>query len=280
MAVKRHSRSRRAVPRDTGGKENRHPGKSGADATAGTGPDGSAGRTGEPVAFGTGDDKNPVHRPREVGNSKDRSPGRPPAGSSERVKGDLLQAARQLFLSYEFKAVSVRQIASLAGVNGAMVNYYFGGKKGLYLAMVDDVFNALEQPLRELHGQRHDSVRDFVRAYMQFLAVNPWWPNFVVREVLFGEDESRNSIIDKFSTTFVHRLISAIGNEIDTKRYRSNLSPELASWSLMGMMVFPFLSRPIAGHLLESELDGKVMADLIEHTGELFEQGVLPREEN
>ncbi|MBL4819671.1 MAG: TetR/AcrR family transcriptional regulator, partial [Gammaproteobacteria bacterium] len=73
------------------------------------------------------------------GQSKGRTLGRPIGGDSEKVKQKLLDAARQLFISCEFKAVSVRQIAKSAGVNGAMVNYYFGGKRGLYLAMVEQV---------------------------------------------------------------------------------------------------------------------------------------------
>ncbi|MCB1671154.1 MAG: CerR family C-terminal domain-containing protein, partial [Pseudomonadales bacterium] len=148
----------------------------------------------------------------------------------------------------------------------------------LYLAMVDDVFKALEQPLKELHRQQHDSVRDFVRAYMQFLSDNPWWPNFVVREVLFGEEVIRQSIIEKFSAVFARRLVGAVAGEIESGHYRSDLKPELAAWSLLGMMVFPFLSRPIARHLLEAGEYNEMMDTLIEHTTDLFERGVQFRE--
>lgn len=204
-----------------------------------------------------------------------RSPGRPQASEGDRVKGELLAAARQLFLSYQFKAVSVRQIAELAGVNAAMVNYYFGGKRGLYLAMVEEVFHALEKPLGELNRQRHDSVREFIGAYMGFLAANPWWPNFVIREVLFGEEEMRQSIVEKFTATFAQVMIGAINGEIRDGHYRPDLQPELATWSLMGMMVFPFLSRPIASQLLHRKVNDQAINQLIEHTGELFEHGVL-----
>ncbi|MEZ5489361.1 MAG: TetR family transcriptional regulator [Gammaproteobacteria bacterium] len=218
------------------------------------------------------------------GGGQERALGRPPARDGDQVKNLLLTAARKLFLNYEFKAVSVRQIAALAGVNGAMINYYFGGKKGLYLAMVDEVFRTLEQPLNELNAQHHDSVRDFIGAYMAFLASNPWWPNFIIREVLFGEKDIRQSIIEKFSATFARQLIRAVGSEIDRGHYRADLRPEFATWSLMGMMVFPFLTRPIAGQLLDNNLLGEgeesreFMAQLITHTGELFEQGVLRQE--
>ena len=210
--------------------------------------------------------------------ASERGLGRPPGSGSEKVREDLLAAARQLFLSYEFKAVSVRQIASQAGVNGAMVNYYFGGKKGLYLAMVEEVFRTLEKPLRELNQHDGESVREFVTGYMQFLAENPWWPNFIVREVMFGDEDIRQSIIEKFSSSFARGLINAVSTEISSGHYRDNLQPELTTWSLMGMMVFPFLSRPIAKHIFDQNLDGKSVSRLIAHTCELFEHGVAKQE--
>ena len=76
--------------------------------------------------------------------------GRPSGRDSDKVRRNLLEAARDHFLKRDFKAVSLRQIASSAGVNGAMVNYYFGGKQGLYLAMVDEVFESLESKMAGL----------------------------------------------------------------------------------------------------------------------------------
>src|ERR1700751_4144714 len=63
---------------------------------------------------------------------KRRGRGRPPAGSVGNVRERLLHAARELFLRYGYRAVSSRQIGAAAGVNFAMIRYYFGGKPGLY----------------------------------------------------------------------------------------------------------------------------------------------------
>ena len=209
-----------------------------------------------------------------------RSLGRPPGRTDgEQVKQRLLAAAHELFLSYEFKAVSVRQIADQAGVNGAMVSYYFGSKKGLYLAMVEQVIGSMEEPLEKLRQQKSESVDEFVTAYMEFLSENTWWPNFMIREVLFGEEEFRETIMEKFSSTFAQVLIQSIGNEIKSENYRKDLQPELAVWSLMGMMVFPFLSRPIAKKLLQSDFDETVIDSLIKHTCKLFNQGVTVQKE-
>src|SRR6516164_9270007 len=67
-----------------------------------------------------------------TGTRKRRSRGRPRHGSAGNVRERLLHAARDLFLRYGYRAVSSRQIGAAAGVNFAMIRYYFGGKAGLY----------------------------------------------------------------------------------------------------------------------------------------------------
>lgn len=53
------------------------------------------------------------------------------------VRNRLISAATECFAENGFKATSVRKICERAGANLAMVNYYFGSKDGLYLAIID-----------------------------------------------------------------------------------------------------------------------------------------------
>jgi len=51
--------------------------------------------------------------------------------SSDSSKEKLIRSAELLFAESGFDGVSVRDIANAAGVNSALVGYYFGGKEGL-----------------------------------------------------------------------------------------------------------------------------------------------------
>jgi AcrR family transcriptional regulator len=55
----------------------------------------------------------------------------------------LIAAATPLFARKGLNGVSVRELAKAAGVNGAMISYYFGGKEGLYEAVLQGQFAAL-----------------------------------------------------------------------------------------------------------------------------------------
>lgn len=64
---------------------------------------------------------------------------------SAETSGKILRAAQKLFALRGFDGVTMRAIASEAGVNLASIVYYFENKEGLYLA----VFRQYAEPLME-----------------------------------------------------------------------------------------------------------------------------------
>ncbi|PWT81223.1 MAG: hypothetical protein C5B58_10175 [Acidobacteria bacterium] len=58
----------------------------------------------------------------------------PPQGGDARQR--LIDAGREVFGSFNLEGATTRQIAERAGVNQAAIAYYFGGKEGLYEAVV------------------------------------------------------------------------------------------------------------------------------------------------
>lgn len=63
------------------------------------------------------------------------------AGSASKEK--IFASAQKLFADKGFRNVSVREIASDAGVNSALVGYHFGGKQKLF----DEVYRSYAEPL-------------------------------------------------------------------------------------------------------------------------------------
>ena len=63
--------------------------------------------------------------------SSSRGPGRPRAEQALDARQALLDAARELFAREGFDRVSTKRLADEAGVNPAMIHYYFGDKAGL-----------------------------------------------------------------------------------------------------------------------------------------------------
>ena len=69
------------------------------------------------------------------------------------AKEKLLAAAVPLFAEKGFAAVSIREVAEAAGVNSALISYYFGGKSGLYEAVLNEQFSVITVFLQSLGAQ-------------------------------------------------------------------------------------------------------------------------------
>lgn len=95
-----------------------------------------------------------------------RCVGRTP-GSKEK----LLKAAEILFATKGFKEVSVREIAARAGVNSALVGYYFGGKQGLFNEVYEAhaiplSINRMKQLAAITQNGRQPSVEEVLKAWL------------------------------------------------------------------------------------------------------------------
>jgi AcrR family transcriptional regulator len=172
------------------------------------------------------------------------------------VRRALLDAARDCFTERAFRAVSVREIARAAGVNPAMVNYYFGDKRGLYEAMVQESVGPLFAALDEAKtGERTDLPAELLRRHIATLTANPWLPNLVVREVLYGEAEFRDTFIEKFSGRIAAALTQALEEQRRAGTLRADLDPQLATLAIFSLAVFPFIARPVAERALGITID-------------------------
>ena len=201
-----------------------------------------------------------------------RRPGRParrPARPSPRVRDRLLHEAGRLFSRHGVARVSLRQIAESAGVTPAMVHYYFGDKQGLCGAMLG---RALARVLdRVRHLERLDELPEVL---VGTLAAEPWIPPLLVQEILSEGGHFRDRFVAEYAsqmTEIVPRLVQA---EIAAGRYRASLDPRLALLSLIGMVAFPFVARPVLERVLGVDYDAEVVDRLAEHTLRVFLAGV------
>lgn len=199
-------------------------------------------------------------------------PGRPlkrvPAG----VRGALLNAAREAFAEQDLRTVSARSIAAAAGVNPAMVHYYFGDKQGLYGALVQESLGPLIVELETLDETTSpDTVMDH---YMRLIADNPWLPNLVIREVLYGDGAFREIFVEQFAG----RIARALSRLLERKRaggqLHPDLDPRLATLSLISLAVFPFLARPVVERIFGGGVDEGFLDTLVAHNRSLLDRGL------
>lgn len=101
---------------------------------------------------------------------KKNKPGRP-GGSTENLRGGIMDAAEQLFSSLGYAGTTLREIADLANVTQGLINYYFGSKHNLFsqvfLRRGKKVSDRRIECLRTLEASDEINVENVVRAFLQ-----------------------------------------------------------------------------------------------------------------
>jgi AcrR family transcriptional regulator len=201
-----------------------------------------------------------------------RPAGRPPGRPRENDRGDvreaLLETARRLFGQRGYADVPVRELADAAGVTPAMVHYYFGDKRGLADALLE---RALARVLERVSRVRH--FEDLPGTIAAAFGADPWIPPLLVREVLAEEGRFRERFIELYASKVARLVPAMLQAEIAAGRLRADLDPRLAFVSLLGMLGFAFIARPVLEPVLGLRYDAVFLERFAEHTRRLFLEG-------
>ncbi len=132
---------------------------------------------------------------------------------SAETSGKILRAAQKLFALRGFNGVTMRAVASEAGVNLASIVYYFENKEGLYLAVyrqyAEPLMKARMKMLKE--ADLHPSLRAYARAFIEpafrlFLDESLGGPDHVRLLWRLPQGRSRNIWEEKSMMNFMLHL--------------------------------------------------------------------------
>ena len=186
-----------------------------------------------------------------------------------------MAAAEQLFAEHGFAGVGIRQIAAAAGVNGAMIHYYFGNKESLYRAIIENAAATVRGLIAEAISSAttlEERLTRFVKAYAGYLFGHPHLARILSREMLAGGKHIME-IIPKYATTNYGMLREAMAEGISGGELR-DIDIDLAPISLIGMIIVFQLIRPlIAIGLGKIQFDDRFIERLAVHTVDLFLNG-------
>ncbi len=206
-----------------------------------------------------------------------RGRGRPRGGSAGNVRERLLAAARGLFLRYGYRAVSSRQIGAAAGVNFAMIRYYFGGKPGLYREILQSVLPPELEKLTALQaGDSEVKLADILGHITRVWAANPWIAGFVLREVLAPGAPMRAMFLREFPERLAPPVERAVRAEMARGALRADLDPKLLVLSVVSLAVFPFLGFPLTSRVFGVRNDEEFVTRFLRHTHALLASGISP----
>lgn len=224
-----------------------------------------------------------MSRSKATGTRQRRAPGRPGADSPD-LRERLLDAALACFSRHGIAATSLRAIAVEAGVNPALLHYYFGDKAQLQQAVIAErlmpVFDQLRASLLGHDDDVAGLVAGFVAGIGRIVVEHPWLPPLWVREVLCEGGALREMMFNEVAPRLPLMMVGKFARAQARGQLNPDLDPRLLMVSLVGLTLFPAAGAPIWRRLFQSDAAGDSGADELDydalrrHTVALLDRGL------
>ena len=171
-------------------------------------------------------------------------------GEKNKFKGaeeKILAAARNVFTTKGMAGARMQDIADEAGINKALLHYYFRDKDKLFETIfIDEAqkffpkINAIFQSDDPLF----EKIEKFVNEYIDEIQENPYLPWFVLNEVNRDPDQFMYKIWGKDNLPKPGKFLEQIEKEIK-KGTIKRISPVHLLMNLLSMTIFPFVAKPM-----------------------------------
>lgn len=168
-------------------------------------------------------------------------------GEDVSTEDKIKAAALKLFQQRGFAGTKTRDIAEEAGINIALLNYYFRSKENLFEIIMEEsirkVFFGLRDILDDEETSLDEKLEKIACNYIDALLANPDLPLFILSEI--QANVTRFVEKNKLPKGFVRRMFSE-GTFIRQLSEELRLDDPLQIiLNLVSLSVFPFVAKPL-----------------------------------
>jgi len=194
------------------------------------------------------------------------------------TKERILDTATELFSDKGFDGTKVQEIADAAGVNKAMLYYYFKSKDDLLMAVIGRFIEGIRDSIPRYFASSRDAARNieaFLDFYIDYLVRNRLFVRLMAWELLSGR-HIRTIAEDYLVPTF-GPMREKISQAIAEGAIRP-VSPEHTINSVLGMNVFYIISSPVFMIILgEDPLGPEMIRKRKQAVKDLVMNGLVPK---
>ncbi len=169
----------------------------------------------------------------------------------------ILEAAGKVFTRKGFAAARMEDIAKEAGINRALLHYYFRSKNKMFDLIFDQRVHEFFSGLGEIIGSDRN-LEEKIRAIMEheitILIAHPYLPIFVLQEV----NQNPQRMLEHAQKAGAHpgmllkKFSIQVKNEIKKGKIKP-IDPSQLLMNIMSMAIYPFIAKPILKTILETD---------------------------
>jgi len=164
----------------------------------------------------------------------------------------ILEAAKEVFMKYGLYGARMQDIADTAGINKALLHYYFRNKEKLFDKIFEgalqkyfqqiDVFSDSSLPIKE-------RVFKYVDNIVAFLSEYPQMSMFIIKEISINPELFKGKVLALKNPKSVH-LIQVLEEEIAAGRIKK-IDPVMFIINLHSLCSYPFIGAPLFKNLMK-----------------------------
>ncbi|WP_118196583.1 TetR/AcrR family transcriptional regulator [Albibacterium indicum] len=168
-------------------------------------------------------------------------------GTDTSTEDKIKAAARIVFHKKGYAATRTRDIAEEAGINLALLNYYFRSKEKLFNIIMTETLTGFVQNMAVVLNEEKTTLKEKVEqiasGYIDTIIAEPEVPGFIVSEI-------RNNPNDLLKKLPIKELVN---KSVFVTQYKEAIAQGKVSESkplhflmnLIGLVVFPFIAKPL-----------------------------------
>jgi TetR/AcrR family transcriptional regulator len=205
-----------------------------------------------------------------------RRQGRPAADGAAVGKAAIIEATRQLLRNVPPAKVTRSAVARAAGIDPALIRYYFGDMTGLFTAVALAIAGSMRQRAEVALGEPGQSpaerLRGRIRVYLATFIENPHFHQLFTELILHRDSAATRALRrDLTARSFgeLHALLR------DAPRAKS-IDPRFVYHALFGILEFFVSGRPVLEELFPADAVAapQMQADYAEFVADLFIRGI------
>ncbi len=162
----------------------------------------------------------------------------------------ILEAAKIVFVTKGMEGARMQEIADEAGINKALLHYYFRTKERLFEAIFSEIFKFAFPKLSRIilsDAGIVTKIEHFVDAYIDILIQHPFIPGFVLKE-LNRDPSGLFKLVVKLGLD-PQPVFTYIQEAMDRGEI-IQMNPKHLALNVVSMCIFPFAARPILSFLV------------------------------
>ncbi len=170
------------------------------------------------------------------------------SGAEERI----LASARKVFIDKGMAGARMQDIADEAGINKALLHYYFRNKEQLFETIFLEIISQFIPRIKTIllaDLSLYEKIEQFCDQYISIISQNPYLPIFILNEM---HKQPSKFIMKIFGGELpdLTKFTAQIEKEVKAGKIKPT-SPVHLIMNMMSLSIFPFLGKPMLSAILQ-----------------------------